>query len=206
MARSLMKICRRETRAIGFRLGALLWVVCLESNSFKCGSSTITMQRADYQSLALDCCTPLNQGDEDRKQKSGIIFDFRKETIVVKAYPTHGLHQLPPALRPCDAEISFDDITSHGIHMVHPQSFANQTSQTIMTVSTKRPPKFYTEFENSVQLSANAGARVGYRRRATAMDFALGPTVCRPLIPVWNNGVSSCLGMKSPTGSRSVAY
>lgn len=103
---------------------------------------------------------------------SYLAFDFTMEFLVVRAKLMLNTEAIPPALRPLDAEISFDDITAGGISIVEER--LNKPGQTgwevTVTVSCKRPPRFYSEFENSHDLKH---AKFENRRRATAMDFAL---------------------------------
>ena len=103
---------------------------------------------------------------------SYLAFDFTMETLVVRAKCLLDQNALPAALRPLDCEISFDDITAGGISIIEQASSAPGLPgrQVTVTVSCKRPPRFFTEFENSHELPR---ARSENRRRATAMDFAL---------------------------------
>ncbi|WWD19157.1 hypothetical protein CI109_103615 [Kwoniella shandongensis] len=123
---------------------------------------------------------------EDHKTHHGlsfIAFDLRRELLVIKAemkLPPMVKNQLPPALAPLDAELSFDDITSHGIHIraepVHmgigQNGMVTSELRVTVTVSCRRPPKFYTVFEANDQLLQGRNGKTPYRRRATMMDFA----------------------------------
>jgi RNA-dependent RNA polymerase len=118
--------------------------------------------------------------------KSYLAFDFRRECLVIKSKLSYPDSTLPAALRPIDAELSFDDIASQGIS-IEETGMRRQDPRTgelqqeiIVTVSIRRPPKFYTDFEESDKLPSMNGKRQSnkpYRRRATAMDFAMGSTV-----------------------------
>jgi RNA-dependent RNA polymerase len=94
------------------------------------------------------------------------------ELLAIRARCLLDQKVLPPALRPLDCEISFDDITAGGISVVEQAAVTPGLPgrQVTVTVSCKRPPRFFTEFENSHELPR---ARSENRRRATAMDFAL---------------------------------
>lgn len=121
---------------------------------------------------------------------SYLAFDFTRELLVIRAVLLLHSDHLPAALRPLDAELSFDDITSQGIHIVESVPRLVQSGSggnlerhydVTVTVSMKRPPKFYTEFEaNNTLFRGNSGGNrsMPYRRRATAMDFAIGTVVC----------------------------
>lgn len=117
---------------------------------------------------------------------SFLAFDFVRELLVIKATLAMSRDSLPYALRPLDAELSFDDIAAQGIHIVHreippPPSRRGKVDaqyEVTVTVTCRRPPKFFTEFENEKQLGRSAAdPRLPYRRRATAMDFAITPVV-----------------------------
>lgn len=122
--------------------------------------------------------------DTSRRHRNGeltgegvsyLAFDFTMEVIAVRAKLLLQTDKLPPALRPMDAEISFDDICSRGISIIEePFRVTNneKTFQVTVTVSTKRPPKFFTGFEHSDQLGGRSDSYVP-RRRATAIDFAM---------------------------------
>jgi RNA-dependent RNA polymerase len=93
------------------------------------------------------------------------------EILVIRAKLMLDQKSLPPALRPLDCEISFDDIIRGGISIVE-EKFTKPGFtgwQVTVTVSCKRPPRYFTEFENSQELKRNQSEN---RRRATAMDFA----------------------------------
>lgn len=118
-------------------------------------------------------------GEPTGEGVSYLAFDFTMEVIAVRAKLLLNTDSLPPALRPLDAEISFEDICSRGISIIEERfrptnnAPANQAStyQVTVTISTKRPPKFFTEFEQSNQLGRRPDGYVP-RRRATAIDFA----------------------------------
>jgi RNA-dependent RNA polymerase len=123
--------------------------------------------------------------DTSKRHKNGestgdgisyLAFDFTMEYLVVRAKLMLIAEAIPPALRPLDAEISFDDITAGGISIVEERKPGQSGWEVTVTVSCKRPPRFYTEFENSHELQH---ARFENRRRATAMDFALTNLVSR---------------------------
>jgi RNA-dependent RNA polymerase len=103
---------------------------------------------------------------------SYLAFDFTMEILLVRAKFMLEESALPPALRPLDAEIAFDDILPGGISIGEEKS--NQPGkpawQVTVTISCRRPPRFFTEFEDSASLT---NPRTENRRRATAMDFAL---------------------------------
>jgi RNA-dependent RNA polymerase len=120
--------------------------------------------------------------------QSHLAFDFTRELFVIKSRLKLLKHNLPAALRPLDAELSFDDITSQGIHIIEstPRLVKNPDSGKLerhydvtVTISMKRPPRFFTDFEQSETLFQGAGrsGNAPYRRRATAMDFAIGKVV-----------------------------
>lgn len=118
--------------------------------------------------------------------RSYLAFDFHRETLYIKAR-LMGLSpdDLPAALRPIDAELSFDDIAAHGIRIDQVPKSVRLRNQMIedghevtVTISIRRPPKFYTEFEAHDQLLGPKNGRQPARRRATAMDFVIsGGTV-----------------------------
>lgn len=116
---------------------------------------------------------------------SYLAFDFTMETLVIRAKSLLDQNALPAALRPLDCEISFDDITAGGISIVEEKLVRPGTSawQVTVTVSCKRPPRFFTEFENSHELQRRS--RGENRRRATAMDFAL--TAMVSLLPIFSS-------------------
>ena len=95
---------------------------------------------------------------------------------MIKAQARMDRGLLPPALRPFDAELSFNDITSHGIHIAE-NSVSGAITQITMTVNTRRPPRFFTEFETSGKFIGRTSGKRPYRRRATAMDFAIADAV-----------------------------
>jgi RNA-dependent RNA polymerase len=140
-----------------------------------------------------DYLTPQQQRNAADKGwgKSYLAFDFRREYLVIKSKLSLPDRLLPAALRPIDAELSFDDIASQGISIDetgirHSDSKSpdGYLQEVIVTVGIRRPPKFYTEFEESDKLPSMNGKRQSnkpYRRRATAMDFATGVTVSKGL-------------------------
>ena len=109
---------------------------------------------------------------------SFLAFDFQRELFVIKANLELDKTHVPPALRPLDAELAFDDIASQGIHIVDheitrgPQRLFEVT----VTVTCRRPPRFYSEFEMREDMM-RGGGRTPHRRRATAMDFAISGVV-----------------------------
>lgn len=114
--------------------------------------------------------------------RSFIAFDFKREHLVIKAELVMPKENLPPALRPLDAEVAFDDIVSQGVNIRHKEipSAGRQQKQyeVTFTVTCRRPPKFYTEFEASGSLKGSINeergrGRMPVRRRATAIDFAI---------------------------------
>ncbi|KAK4685416.1 RNA-dependent RNA polymerase, partial [Tremellales sp. Uapishka_1] len=113
---------------------------------------------------------------------SFLAFDFRRELLVIRALLIAEDGQpldpsvLPCALRPIDAELGFDDITSQGIHVVDRAIMVRgqKRHDVTVTVSCRRPPKFYTEFRSEKGYGPKPkGEFTPYRRRATAMDFAI---------------------------------
>ena len=134
--------------------------------------------------LAGTCDTEV---DRSRRKKNGeplgylksyLAFNFDKQNFAIRATMKFGDGpNLPPALRPLDAELSFEDITSHGISLTHVKEFRMNRREPVykvtMTISLRRPPKFYTEFEENDNMFGREG--VPYRRRATAMDFGMTP-------------------------------
>ncbi|WWC90607.1 uncharacterized protein L201_005543 [Kwoniella dendrophila CBS 6074] len=130
--------------------------------------------RTFTQILGAGCETGINEDDPFRHGKSYIAFDFKKEQLVLRADMKLPRSQLPPALAPFDAELSFEDITSHGFFVTH-ERIGHQYN-VVVTVSCRRPPKFYIKFEDSHLLRDSERDRRGLkkdRRRATAMDFAI---------------------------------
>jgi len=109
---------------------------------------------------------------------SYLSFDWTNENILMKARMKIEASKLPPALRPMDAELSFDDIASQGIMIdercLNPTASAtSQMFSVTITISTRRPPRFQIPWE---------GPDHGYstrlhRRRSTAMDFAISGIV-----------------------------
>lgn len=112
--------------------------------------------------------------------QSYFSFDFRRQLFVIKIKIHLPEAQLPPALRPLDAELSFEDIASQGIRIdkmrvPRVKKEMEDPWEVVVTISTRRPPKFYTKFEGQDALAESIGARnskfMPVRRRATAMDF-----------------------------------
>jgi RNA-dependent RNA polymerase len=117
-------------------------------------------------------------GTSEGYGKSYLAFDFVRELLVIRGRLRLGV-SLPPALRPIDAELSFDDIASNGIRVEAVPRIFRRSGREIrgrevtVTVGTRRPPKFFTVFEEFEKLmGASKSKRMPYRRRATAMDFA----------------------------------
>ena len=120
--------------------------------------------------------------------KSFLAFDFQRELLVIKSQLQLQSTPLPPALRPVDAELAFDDIPSQGIRLDHvPKQVRDRNGNLVagykvtVTVSCRRPPKFYTEFEQTDDLlgrDQRDPKKGPYRRRATAMDFTTSGTIC----------------------------
>jgi len=108
---------------------------------------------------------------------SYLAFDFTMEILVVRAKCLLDQKVLPAALRPLDCEISFDDITAGGISIIEEKQPGTSGWVVTVTVSCKRPPRFFTEFESRNDLTRKS--RGEERRRATAMDFAL-PNMVSP--------------------------
>lgn len=103
---------------------------------------------------------------------SYLAFDFTMEIILLRAKFMLEERVLPPALRPLDAEIAFDDILPGGISFIEERmrDTAKPAWQVTVTISCRRPPRFFTEFEDAARL---ARQNTENRRRVTAMDFAL---------------------------------
>ena len=129
---------------------------------------------------------------EDTSERRGdgisyLAFDFTMEVIAIRARMMLQQEMLPPALRPLEAEIAFDDICSRGISIVEEPSDklvdGQKAWQVTVTVSCKRPARFFIEFEHANQMPTR-GDRVP-RRRATAIDFAISSnrTVRCTLLP-----------------------
>ncbi|WWC63397.1 uncharacterized protein I303_105997 [Kwoniella dejecticola CBS 10117] len=128
--------------------------------------------RTFSQFLGAGCETADNPEDPYKHGKSYIAFNFRKEQLVLRADMQLPKDKMPAALTPLDAELSFDDITSHGFYVTHER--VRDSFRVVVTVSCRRPPKFYVKFEDPNRLSNKD--RMGHqqdRRRATAMDFTL---------------------------------
>lgn len=124
--------------------------------------------------------------DEDSKPikgmgKSYLAFDWKNENILMKATMTIDPAKLPPALRPMEAELSFDDIAAQGIiideKISNPESRpGDRVFAVTVTICTRRPPKFFIPVEVQVRYRGGVGARAE-RRRGTAMDFAISGIV-----------------------------
>ncbi|WRT68501.1 uncharacterized protein IL334_005477 [Kwoniella shivajii] len=133
-----------------------------------------TLNRREFiQILGAGCEKGVNTEDRFKLGRSYLAFDFQKEQLVVRADMKLPREQLPPALAPLQAELSFDDITSHGIYITHEK--VGEIYHVVVTVSCRRPPKFYTPFEqgkrwNEAKIS---NIKMPEQRRATAMDFAI---------------------------------
>jgi len=109
---------------------------------------------------------------------SYLSFDWTNEKILMKARMNIEASKLPPALRPLDAELSFDDIASQGIMMeekcLNPSSSPHtQIFSVVLTLSTRRPPRFFIPWEGP---AFSQSTRL-HKRRSTAMDFAICGTV-----------------------------
>lgn len=109
--------------------------------------------------------------------KSYLAFDWKNENILMKARTTIDGSKLPPALKPMDAELAFDDIASQGViideKLSNPHAPRSEYSWNVtVTICTRRPPKFFIPVEVSNERYGKEGRRV-QRRRATAMDFAI---------------------------------
>lgn len=152
-----------------------------------CGSAL-----SDGQMLAMECETGLDLSKLDNAMqgpkmgKSYIAFDFRRQLLAIKGQFRRLNGELPPALRPLDAELSFEDIASQGIDIEsQPSPAANgdngkQFFDVTVTINTRRPPKFYCDFEGSDKLLAESrNKKIPVRRRATAIDFASTAVVSR---------------------------
>ncbi|WWC93489.1 hypothetical protein V866_000324 [Kwoniella sp. B9012] len=128
------------------------------------------------QILGAGCETGVNREDWNKHGRSFVAFDFKKEQLVLRAEMKLPRDKLPPALAPLDAELSFDDITSQGFYVTH--EMVGGVYNVVVTVSCRRPPKFYLKFEDAHLLRETD--RKGFkqdRRRATAMDFAISTGV-----------------------------
>ena len=119
---------------------------------------------------------------------SFIAFDFQRELLLIRAKLDMPDEYIPLALRPLDAELSFDDIVSQGIHIAHKEVWnppsrhtkAETEFEVTVTVTCRRPPRFFTEFETNDDVDEDDDMYEGrgrtrrtFRRRATAMDFAI---------------------------------
>jgi RNA-dependent RNA polymerase len=107
--------------------------------------------------------------------KSCLSFDWSDETIHMKSVMKINSALLPPALRPLDAELAFDDVASQGI--IIDDKRVGDRHHVIVTISVRRPPKYF------IPLEGPGFGREMYRmhrRRATAMDFAVSGVVRLP--------------------------
>jgi RNA-dependent RNA polymerase len=122
--------------------------------------------------------TPLGHG------LSYLAFNFAKEMLVIKARlsfaPGVGETMIPPALRPLDAELYFQDISSQGVHVkkteidpIYKHGQVIKRFQVTVTINCRRPPKFYTELEDQEHFLSDRRRQGPMRRRATVMDFAI---------------------------------
>ena len=127
------------------------------------------------------------EGFRPGQVKSFIAFDFVREYLVIKATLAMPVQSLPPALRPLDAELCFDDIAAQGIHIADRPILPKHDAQgkiesqfeVTLTVTSRRPPKFHVGFEpdDDTREAHIRGQRVPTKRRATAMDFAISGVV-----------------------------
>nr|XP_019011562.1 RNA-dependent RNA polymerase 1 [Kwoniella pini CBS 10737]OCF50343.1 RNA-dependent RNA polymerase 1 [Kwoniella pini CBS 10737] len=128
------------------------------------------------QILGAGCHQGVNPNDRLRRGNSHIAFDFKNEQLVLRADMQLPKDKVPPALAPLDAELSFDDVTSHGFYVTYHRVVGNMF-QVVVTVSCRRPPKFYVKFEHG-RMDQHAEKKFKQdRRRATAMDFAITDSV-----------------------------
>ena len=128
-----------------------------------------------------------NYGRHGRDQKprdglSFLAFDFRRELLAIKAALLLPKDSLPLALSPLDAELSFDDISSQGIHIkegsrrpiAHQNGTIEDQLEVTVTLTCRRPPKFYAKLDREIDGPAYMeGKRAARHRRATALDFAI---------------------------------
>lgn len=105
-----------------------------------------------------------------------LSFDFKRKLLVAKA--TFDIDaseaRLPPVLKPLDVELPLSDITAQGLHILV-LGEKDGVSDVHVTVSFRRPPRYFVKFE--AEMSALANGKV-YRRRATEMDFTISDWVC----------------------------
>ncbi|WVN86300.1 uncharacterized protein L203_101463 [Cryptococcus depauperatus CBS 7841] len=136
---------------------------------------------------------PCRKGlDSRRSGRSIMAFDLKRQVLVIKAEMKLDPKLLPPALNPLHAELSFDDITHQGIHITKDsiKGDAGHTDQdsleVTVTVSCRRPPKFYTAFDPGDRAPdyMQGTKYLISRRRATAMDFAISGTPERDAGPI----------------------
>ncbi|RXK35060.1 hypothetical protein M231_07680 [Tremella mesenterica] len=170
----------------------------LEMNDY--GRAAYDDKASDPLVLGAKCAhgTDMSRLDPDGNPlgygKSYVGFDFQRETVHVKAgliFPSElqAERNLPPALRPVNAEISFEDITSQGISLQsHTGTFPDGRPRYIvtMTVSLRRPPKFFVDFEDDEGLFSRR-RKTPLKRRATAMDFStsgITETEAGPIHPI----------------------
>ena len=154
--------------------------------------------RADTQVIGLrtvckaaDSFRHNRDGFKQGRGESYMAFDFKREIIAIRAKFVAEDSALPPALRPLDAELHFDDIASEGIHIkdVPVQGIKNGpfgTHEVTVTISTRRPAKFFAKFELNQEdlddLDPAERRRLPWRRRATALDFAIAGVVSSDVI------------------------
>ncbi|OCF31540.1 RNA-dependent RNA polymerase 1 [Kwoniella heveanensis BCC8398] len=137
--------------------------------------------RTFTQILGAGCVKGVDPNSLDHHHKSYIAFDFKREALMIRAEMLLPPQHLPPALNPLDAELSFDDITSHGMYIT--RQYQGGVSTVTVTVSCRRPPKFRMIFEDSEKLRGIRD-KEPYRRRATAMDFAISGVAERDAGPI----------------------
>lgn len=116
--------------------------------------------------------------------RSYLSFDWTNEKILMKSNMKIDVSKLPPALKPMYAELAFDDIAAQGI-MIDEKESGPDRYNVIVTISTRRPPKFFIPFEG--QGFGRELTRM-HRRRATAMDFAISGVVSLALVVQIHSG------------------
>jgi len=144
--------------------------------------------------FAARCEYGVDNGNRDRKGEitgqglSYLAFDFAREVLVIKSRLNFGggmqEASIPPALRPLDAELSFEDISAEGVNFTQREMAPDsQWYLVTVTINCRRPPRFYVAFQASENMFSNAEQRrIPPRRRATVMDFANTPVVS--LMPI----------------------
>lgn len=120
-------------------------------------------------------------------KKSYLAFDWKNESILMKATMFIDPSKLPPALRPMDADLAFDDIASQGViideRLTNPEDKVDRHVYAVtVTICTRRPPKFFIPVEVSNERYGGGGTKL-MRRRGTAMDFAISGIVSSHLMP-----------------------